>query len=470
MKKNEWKKWLAGLLLICVLAMSCVAAAGAEQSDSWILEGYTKVDTPIHGTGFILPAFTDQRFGSIDMGDNSTSIITVDQATGNKLVVQYFLYGNADSKENREDALAAYDEINSGVTKGESGILEVQGHPALYTIIEQDEKVIAGILDYVRNLYHVKIKLLSYNSEGNPRKITVNDMTKLAELLGYDENDVEIKQADGTPVIATEEETHVLTAGKKKDFWCNYANGFAIKYNPKLDVIEWSVVDAETGEAVEGVKISAKGQLTADKSINQVKNVKVVAYNPVFHASGEYEMTVIPAVKKVSTDPAEVFLYEGSDATVTVLAVLDPDTVPLTGITWTLKKEGIAEMNAADDGTATFKAQAAGKTQVTVKEPGGKSAVLKVNVVEPVTEVTLSAKGKAAPGKTVTVSAALEPKKAGNKNLEWSLDVDETVATINAKGQVKIAREAAAGTVITVTCKALGAPEPVVSALQITVE
>ena len=70
----------------------------------------------------------------------------------------------------------------------------------------------------------------------------------------------------------------------------------------------------------------------------------------------------------------------------------------------------------------------------------------------------------------MTVSAALEPKKAGNKNLEWSLDVDETVATINAKGQVKIAKEAAAGTVITVTCKALGAPEPVVSTLAITVE
>ena len=70
----------------------------------------------------------------------------------------------------------------------------------------------------------------------------------------------------------------------------------------------------------------------------------------------------------------------------------------------------------------------------------------------------------------MTVSAALEPKKAGSKNLEWSLDVDESVATVNAKGQVKIAKEAAAGTVITVTCKALGAPEPVIGTLQITVE
>ena len=179
---------------------------------------------------------------------------------------------------------------------------------------------------------------------------------------------------------------------------------------------------------------------------------------------------IYPPIQKVETDPKEVTLYTGSDQPVTVRAVVTPESVPPVGLIWQAKKEGIVEIVPGEDGTAAFKALTEGKTQVTVKEPGGKSAVVKVNVVEPVTEVTLSAKGKAVAGKTVTVSAALEPKKAGNKNLEWSLDVDESVATINAKGQVKIAKEAAAGTVITVTCKALGAPEPVIGTLRITVE
>ena len=60
------------------------------------------------------------------------------------------------------------------------------------------------------------------------------------------------------------------------------------------------------------------------------------------------------------------------------------------------------------------------------------------------------------------------PKQAGNKNVEWSLDVGEDIATVS-KGKVKIAKDAPVGTVITVTCTALGAPEPVVRTVQIEV-
>lgn len=175
-------------------------------------------------------------------------------------------------------------------------------------------------------------------------------------------------------------------------------------------------------------------------------------------------------MKKIFIEPTEVLLYEGSDTAANARVVLDPDTVPLTGITWTLKKEGIVDMVAGEDGTAAFKALAVGKTQITVKEPGGKSATVNVNVVAPVTGIALTAKGKASPGKTVTVSAVLEPNHAGNKALEWSIDVDESVATINAKGQLKIAKDVVPGTIITITCKALGAPEPVTETLKITVE
>ena len=106
---------------------------------------------------------------------------------------------------------------------------------------------------------------------------------------------------------------------------------------------------------------------------------------------------------------------------------------------------------------------------MTVKEPGGKSAKISIVVGDPVTAVALSAKGKAKPGGTVTLAAKLTPAKPVNKAVEWSVDVGEDVATINEKGQLKIQQGAAEGTVITVTCKALGAPEPITETIQVTV-
>ena len=92
-----------------------------------------------------------------------------------------------------------------------------------------------------------------------------------------------------------------------------------------------------------------------------------------------------------------------------------------------------------------------------------------MNVMIPVETVELTVKGNAKPGATVTVSAALAPREAGNKNVEWSLDVGEEIAVINANGQVRISKEAASGTKITVTCTALGAPEPVQTTVEIEV-
>ena len=149
---------------------------------------------------------------------------------------------------------------------------------------------------------------------------------------------------------------------------------------------------------------------------------------------------------------------------------MDPETVPAVGLTWSAGRKEIVEIAAADDGTAVITPLKAGKVTVTVRAPGGKSAKLKVSTVDPVTGLELTVKGTPKAGKAVTVSAALEPKNAGNQALEWSLDVGEDVASITGKGQVRIAKTAPAGTVITVTCRALGAPEPIEKTIGITVE
>ena len=53
--------------------------------------------------------------------------------------------------------------------------------------------------------------------------------------------------------------------------------------------------------------------------------------------------------------------------------------------------------------------------------------------------------------------------------MEWYLDVDEGIATVK-NGVVQISEDAPVGTVITVTCVATGAKEPVESRIQFVVE
>jgi hypothetical protein len=105
---------------------------------------------------------------------------------------------------------------------------------------------------------------------------------------------------------------------------------------------------------------------------------------------------------------------------------------------------------------------------VQVKEPGGKNAKLTVIVADPAESLELEVKGDAKPGSTVTIKETVLPKQAGNKNVEWSLDVGEDIATFS-KGKLKISKTAPEGTVITLTCTAVGAPEPIVKTIQLTV-
>ena len=395
-----------------------------------------------------------------------------------RLFVNYVVYQSSSFLENPEDAMVFYDgELESefaGTNILEKGDLEYEGHPVRYyiTSVQMDDGTMAnvGYLFYARENLHLMISVRTYVNEPgkDPETVTVSDLKLAATGLSFDNSALDVVQADGTITINCKEGAQAVTAGKKLNFSAVFSKP-EITYNTDLNAISWSVVDAETGEPSADVTITDKGVLTAGKNISSILKVKVVAVSDMFHSRSEYDLTVMPVIKKVILEPAEIFLYEGSDAEVTVTAKLDPDITPI-GLTWTTKKEGVVEAKVNEDGTAVFKAVAAGKIQYTVKEPGGKTATLKVNVVPPVTALTLSYKGKASPGKTVTITPIFEPKKPGNSAVEWSVNVGEDVATISNKGALKISKDAAPGTVITVTCKALGAPEPVVMTIDVPVE
>ena len=387
-----------------------------------------------------------------------------------------FLHREDAENHLRQYILEEYFEGCEADFQGEE-MIEVLGEPALICtgVAQTDgQQLPFGLLYMVKNSSSLELAAFMYDGksgagQGKPG-FTLTDMKLLAGQIQYDESKASMTLADAAVTVSAKKGETEITGGKKVQLQAAFGNPDKINLKSKNNGVEWSVIDLETGEAPADVTIDSKGSLSAKKDLAAVRKLRVKAVSTKYSTEGTYDITAIPAVKKVTVDPAELFFYVGTEEAQTVKAVLDPDTVPPTGITWTPAKKNLLEIEPAEDGTARIRPLSAGKTTVAVKEPGGKNAKLTVSIVEPVTEVTLAAKGKAQPGKTVTVTAALAPKNAGNRNLEWSLDVDETVAAIDAKGRVKIDKNAAAGTAITVTCRALGAPEPVTATLEITVE
>ena len=270
--------------------------------------------------------------------------------------------------------------------------------------------------------------------------------------------------------VSTKDGAASISAGKKLQMIAAFDNPDLINRNNKNDEVIWSAVNTETGETVPAAAIDAKGQLTIDKNLNETVQLIVTGESALYGTKATAVITAVPVVKKVIADPAELFFYVGTEEVQTVKASTEPSMVfPAGFLTWTPAKKDIVEITESEDGVVSIKPLKAGKTDITVKEPGRKNAKVKVNVVDPVESVELAVKGNAKAGGKVNITAALAPKTAGNKTVEYSLDVGEDIATINEKGQLSISKDAPSGTKITVTCTALGAPAPVTAFVVIEV-
>ena len=339
----------------------------------------------------------------------------------------------------------------------------MNNYPVRILTFKVDSKYYGSLL-YARNSIVLEIVLYSYDYP-----VRMEDMTKLVKFIGYDETQALFTAADTELTISAKDDPGTVTAGKNVQFAFSFANPEAVNKENGNDAVVWSVTKADTGEAMEGVSIDAKGQLKVDKSLAEPVELQIKGESELFGTSATYNITAMPVVSKVSLDPAELFFYVGTEDPHTVKAVMEPATVPPVGLTWTAVKNGIVEITPVEDGVVSIKPLAAGKTDIAVKEPGGKNAKLTVNVVAPVESVELKANGAAKAGGKVKIAATLAPKNVGNKAVQWSLDVGEEIATINEKGQLTISKTAPSGTKITVTCTALGAPSPVVGTLVVEV-
>ena len=420
--------------------------------------------------GFSMAMPVDQaKYGRSYLQESGeTYCVSTDQNAPYNVVISYVGYAPMDEfAEDPDVANSIYDSISwdqLNVSLDER--IDKDGHPVRIVIgrwLESGRP--AAVLEYARNNRYLRAWVMVFEQNGTAPgdlpDVSAEDMKKLAAEIVYDPAEASIIREDGEITLTNKEETTLLTAGKKLVLKAEFANPDRVNRKAKNDTLEWSLTDTETDAEPEGIKLDGKsGTLSAPRNLEKVYQLEVKASSPIFHTEAVYPVTVLPAVTKIYTEPTDLTFYAGTDTAETVLTVLEPDTVPLIGIAWTLKKEGIVEMMPGENGTAAFRPVAAGKISAVVSEPGGKKAELKISVIEPVAEVQLAVSGNPAPGRTVSVKATVLPKNAGIKDVEWSLDVGEDIATIN-QGQVKISKEAPAGTRITVICTAPGAPEPV---------
>lgn len=471
------KKLFVFFLMFCILFSAAAACAEEDPATAeWIRNVEPVKMSVLDYYGFTLPIYDNNGKIQQHTRDSLPQIEGYASTKNARIDLYYYLYQNDEYYEVPEYARALQQESVAKYQKSFADVqtqeFEIEGHPALAIIGVVRDKEHAddwhGFVNFARNNITGTMYVIIHTNNENAPILTMDNLIRFAQEIRYDPSKAPSTMEDGTFTVTADSEA--LTAGKKVQMTAAFDKPDLVNKSAKNDGVTWSVIDPETGEAPAGYKMDAKkGVLTAPKDVAAITKVRVVGDSSTYHTTASCDVTVIPAAQSIATDPAELFFYTGTDAPETVKAVLTPDTVPTIGILWALQKEGIVELTPGEDGTATLKPLTAGKVNVNVSEPGGKKATLKVSVVAPVEEVELSLKGKTGPGGTVTVSAALQPKDAGNKNLEWALDVGADIATISEKGQVKISKTAAPGTVITVTCKALGAAVPVEKTIQIEV-
>ncbi len=261
----------------------------------------------------------------------------------------------------------------------ESRDLTVDGYPVrTYTYAIHDKGQFSryvGMLQYPRGNSILIYTFQSNRSPGgtaeNTPRVTLEDMEYLAGFIRYDESQAELTIADAALTISEKNGQHVVSAGKKLTLSTAFASPEKINRKAKNDGVVWRV------EGPEEVTIK-KGVLSVGKKLAEPAEVTVTAESEVFGTTAEYRVTVLPAVKAITAEPAEIILAAGAEQTVTVKP--DPENVPPLGLTWAADKKGIVEITDHGDGTATIQGLAAGKTTVTMTEPGGKKVNIKLTV------------------------------------------------------------------------------------------
>ena len=459
------RKAFIGLLLLCLLL---VCGNALSDNPVFLMDGTTLETVEIGGLTIPIPSGDGWQSAEV-----SGYEYYLEKHDG-KYMYQYTVNPMKQySEAYTEDYIRSYYQGIVNSASGPAEMIEAESGYPLAVLCEPNYKEtrgqgILGTLVYVRGSKHWIIRYGIYPEslfqpvqELNPE---ISDLEKLAAAVAYDEANSEVGLT-----IKIKDEPKRLTAGKSLTFKSEFLDKNYVNANAKNMKIEWSVYGKD-GNPVDGITITNTGTLNTSRKLQENTDIIVQVRSVSFKTRAYYQLTVIPMVSEITTDPSEILFWLGTSEPAEVKASIIPECVPTDVLKWVSAGKDIATVEDQGDAKAVITPVKTGKTSINVSEAGGKKATVKITVAQEVTEIGLSFTGKAKAGATVQLKANIEPKNATNKNCTWSTDADENVAAVKANGQLRIGKETPSGTVITVTCTAEGAPEPVVRTMEITVE
>ena len=261
-------------------------------------------------------------------------------------------------------------------------------------------------------------------------------------------------------------ETLQAAAGQKVKIDAAFANPDQINAKAKNNGIDWSVTTA-SGEDASAFATLAKGVLTVKKLTEPQDLVVTAASQYVKEQSASVTIHAVPLTSGLTAvaDKETLYLAEGADQARITVTAEPADAVPAV----TFKSSADKVATVSEDGKVT--AVGAGKVTITVTAGDGskKTAKVALNVVAPVTGLTLSAaQDQVAPGKSVKIKATLEPEKPTDKTLSYAIGTaDEGLADylkVSKDGTVTVAKGCPAGKFTVVVTANGAAPAAPVSA------
>ena len=383
----------------------------------------------------------------------------------------------------REDDLAAMSYYNEMVFPEtlknlQSRDIRIDGHLAkeyLFTVTDQNGQATHyGQISYCRNNQVLTMRVFTTRQGATADTlipVTMNDLDRIAADIRYQADENTIRREDAQLTVTTRGGATYVIAGKTLALSAEFANTGLINRNKKNNGIAWQIRDASTGEETAVASINSANVLSVARDLEKVTRLEVTAVSEMYGTKASCIILACPTVTELSVEPAEICWFKGIEKQpVTLKATIEPEGYPLDLLKWEPYDGRQLEVTPSDDGTAVVRCSGEGSNSVRITAPDGRSEVVPVRVVTAVESLSLKRFGSAAPGGKVSYKAVLLPTKGVDGTLKWSLDVGEEVASISEKGEVLISPDAAPGTSVTVTCQAIGAPEPVIATDEFTVE
>ena len=270
--------------------------------------------------------------------------------------------------------------------------------------------------------------------------------------------------------LVPQREVHDVSVGSSLQFSVKFANPLEVNKLKGNNGIRWSLLLPD-GTEPDWAAINGKGQMKITAGVAERTQLYVRAASEQSDYHVDYLLNVYPRMEDLKVEPSDILLYTNEKATETFTVLTQPADALPDDIYCALGRQGIISLKQEAPGSYTVKALTAGITYVTVKDHrSGKTARVTVKVLKPVTSVAIEGKNTVKAGTTNYYKGITRPSKATNRSVEWSVDVDDSIAAINKNGQLTVKKNVASGTVITITCRALGTSLECVASIQVTVE